>query len=383
MSVMKQFKISAYLASPIHIGTGDTLDPFSYVIKDKKLYRFDTSAYISKLESNKINQITQILKKPSLSSTLEARKFIYDNFEYEKMKDIIFEEQDLNKGSFGASYEKNLSSLANNDPRNKAMNQLEIEAIYSSGGVPIIPGSSIKGSIRTAIINKIIEDEGIHYNPKEINAYKNLMKNMNFSFTDDIFKCLKISDFSPTKKEVRKTVGYFLNFPKNSLDKEIGDTTMSVAAEVIMPFQLFIGEISVSAVPEHTYKSQFKKILADKTELFKCLNRHYLELFKKDYKLFESNAPKNMFVTVAKEQFLEKLSNNDYAVIKVGKHSGAEGVTFKERAITIKGNKKRQTVYDAKEPGTVWYFSRYNSKDLKQLSQKEKEIFPLGWMVLI
>jgi len=382
MSVMKQFKISAYLASPIHIGTGDTLDPFSYVIKNKKFYRFDTSAYISKLDSNKINQITKILRNPSLSSTLEARKFIHDNFEYEKMKDIIFEEQDLAKGSFSASYEKNLSSLANNDPRNKAMNQLEIEAIYSSGGIPIIPGSSVKGSIRTAIVNKILEDERIVYRPAERDAYKILMKNMKFTFTDDIFKCLKISDFSPNK-EVRKAVGYFLNFPKNSLDKEIGDTTMSVAAEVIMPFQLFTGEISVSEVPTHPYKSQFKKILDGKTELFKCLNRHYLELFKKDYKLFENHAPKNLFVTVAKEKFLEKLNNNEYAVIKVGKHSGAEGVTFKNRAITIRGNKNRQAVNDAKESGTVWYFSRYNSKDLRDLEQKEKEIFPMGWMVLI
>jgi len=381
MTIIKPLKITAYSVSPIHIGTGETLDPFSYVVKDKKLYRFETSSYLSKLDMDKVNQITEILKKPHHNTILESRKFIHNNFNYEKMKDVVFEILDLSKGSFYINYEKNLSTLANNDPRNKAINQLEIESTYSSNGVSLIPGSSIKGSIRTAIVNEIIEDEKIDYNNQGKNAYKELMQRMNLTFTDDIFKILKVSDFVPNK-EVRKWIGYFLNFPKNSLSNEIGDTAMSVAAEVLMPFQGFGGEILIGRDKSHKYWEYFDKI-SNKRDLFKCLNRHYLDLFKKELKLFESKAQNHLFVTVTKDKFIKKLESNDCAVIKVGKHSGAEGVTFKNRSITIRGNKNRPTIYNAKEPTTVWYFSRYNSRDIKNVNKKENEIFPMGWLILI
>ena len=386
MAQIKNINLTAFLASPIHIGTGEMSDPFTFVIKDKYMYIFETSSYMSKLSKDKIKQLTKILKNPSLSSTIEARKFINTNFDYETMKDIILESIDVSKSSFLNSYNENLTQLASKDFNNQMLNQLEIEKIYTSGGLPVIPGSSVKGSIRTAIINQIIEDNNIHYNKRDKHAYKNLMKEMDLSFTKDIFKILKLSDFTK-EKDAKKMIGYFINYQKNDMDSLIsGDSSMSVAAEVLTPFQQFKGNLSVGYIKFHQYKREIEEILKNKSNLFTCLNRHYLELFEKDFNLFKKYSPNNQFVKVITSQkILESLKLNKYAVIKVGKHSGAEGVTFKERAIFIKGNNEREPIYDAEEPTTVWYFSQKNSKFLKDLKPVDriKQLFPMGWIILI
>ncbi len=37
----KQYRVNLHILSPIHIGTGQELDPFSYVIKNETLYLID------------------------------------------------------------------------------------------------------------------------------------------------------------------------------------------------------------------------------------------------------------------------------------------------------------------------------------------------------
>jgi CRISPR-associated protein Csm5 len=381
MAQLKTINLTAFLASPVHIGTGEMLDPFSFVIKEGKMYVFETATYMSRLSEDKFKIITKILKNPSFSTTIEARKFINDNFDLDLMKDIILEEIDVRKSSFLESYNKNLTQLSSKDFNNKAMNQLEIEKIYSSGGLPIIPGSSIKGSIRTAIVNQLIEDNSIFVKKD----YKRLMQDMDLAFTKDIFKILKISDFIKPEN-VGKMIGYFLNYPKDSLEKNIDSKGIDVAAEVLMPFQQFKGMLTKGFIKEHKYKEQVENILDTKSNLFKCLNRHYMESFKKDFNNFKNTNPTSQFVKVIeKQKILENLGENKFAVIRVGKHSGAEGVTIKERSITIRGSKKRETIYNAKEAGTVWYFSQKNSNALKEISPIEriKQLYPMGWVILI
>ncbi|MBZ4644006.1 MAG: CRISPR-associated protein Csm5 [Deferribacteres bacterium] len=371
----KIIKFQAFLASPIHIGSGEYYEPFSYVIKNNKIYHFDTSVFLSKLPSEKIKQFTMIVKNPSFSKTLEARKFIYENFDISSMANIVFDEQDVSSSDFANEYSEKLINLASKDFNNKMINMLEIEKTYSSGGYTVIPGSSIKGSIRTAIVNKIIEDNHIKYDPTRRDEYKKLMKEMNLSFTDDIFKILKVSDFSKSES-VGKWIGYFHNYPKKSLEKSVSGE-LTVASEVIRPFQLFAGWLTIGDIPTHKYKRDVDNILESKQNLFKCLNRHYLELFKKDYNLFKEKSLNHNFVKIVDKQgLIDKLNENKYAVIRVGKHSGAEGVTFKERAIKIKENKRRQAVHDAKEPTTVWYFSQKKINNINSL-------YPMGWLILI
>ncbi|AEI14989.1 CRISPR-associated RAMP protein, Csm5 family [Flexistipes sinusarabici DSM 4947] len=377
MSMICKYNIQAFLASPVHIGTGEMYDPFSYVIKGNVFYHFETAAFLSNLSSEKTKQFTYILKNPSRDSILKSREFIYNNFDADVMKDIIIDEIDLSKSSFPKDYEEKLSDLANKDPRNKAINLLEIEQTYSSGGFPIIPGSSLKGSIRTAIINQLIEDNNIRVD-KGRYSYKKLMRDMDLSYQNDIFDMLKISDFH--KENAGKWIGYFKNYPKSKMEKSISQNNqIDVATEVLRPFQVFKGEINIFPKEKrHQFEKQFNDITKTKVNIFKCLNRHYLDLFKQEYNFFKKKNPKsNFFKIIEQKNFLEKLESNEYAVLKVGKHSGAEGVTFKDRAIFIKGSKNKDAKYDAKTSTTTWYFSQKKELSVPNL------LYPLGWIILI
>ncbi len=134
-----QYKIKIKALSPIHIGTGDQISPFEFVIKDSIFYRIDLPSFLSGMPESLRSKFETAVNN---SNIIYMRKFIAENIDLEKY--TIFR-CDISKDAEEAYYKKI------KDPNN----QLLINMFVRSGidKRPVVPGSSIKGALRTAIVN--------------------------------------------------------------------------------------------------------------------------------------------------------------------------------------------------------------------------------------
>lgn len=128
----RRYKLT--VLSPLHIGSGNKISPIEYVI-DGRLYRID------------------------MNSLFKDKNFPIDEF-IEKAKDFLY------LGNFypdtvkkHAKYSIEISNELKRNRRTK-----EVLEFIKSGGRVYIPGSSIKGAIRTAILYYAIKNDKRLYN---------------------------------------------------------------------------------------------------------------------------------------------------------------------------------------------------------------------------
>lgn len=161
------------MLTPVHIGSGEKIDPYEYVITDK-LYKINLWKFISSLSFDDKEKFLKI----SSSDMIETRKFIK-------------EKADLNNVT---EYSMNVHRSVHNiytDKIDDENNSLSIQTCIKTLDRPYIPGSSVKGPIRTALLFSIA-DKPIE---KTWRIQQNVFKFKNTQ--DDPFRALSISDSIP------------------------------------------------------------------------------------------------------------------------------------------------------------------------------------------
>ncbi|MGB9618070.1 MAG: type III-A CRISPR-associated RAMP protein Csm5, partial [Desulfomonilaceae bacterium] len=181
------------ILSPVHLGCDEVYDPLSFSVDtaNNRLVVFDTAQFLSQLDTDKLANFSAICWKGTLSSILE----IYNFFAREKPKG-----RDLAVTSgFVRHYQKTLK-LPQHDHR-KLQQELNRFTIYRTAFLPAtdrayIPGSAVKGSLRTAYLNLLARTMKPEHLPKG-NA-KELEKSLlGGSFQSDPLRLVKVSDFMP------------------------------------------------------------------------------------------------------------------------------------------------------------------------------------------
>lgn len=180
----KILEISLKVLSPVHISSGKEIQNNEYIIKNNKFCRFNFNKLIIKLDDNEKEKLLKEIEEKSpnkirtnINSFLNE-KFNKIDFEYkiniEKIKGKIEGEkidnliQDL--------YEKNLKQIS--IEKSNSLNIKEFINVYYK---KYIPGSSIKGAIRTALIDQSFS-----------NDYDKLEKDKKIN--EDYFKNLIVTD---------------------------------------------------------------------------------------------------------------------------------------------------------------------------------------------
>ena len=171
------------ILTPVHIGSGDTSDPLDYVITSKNgedyFCRIDLDAWLEDYPDQEA--LAKVLDGGKLPV---IRKFIADNLDadiYARSSSKIISPEIAKK------YRQHIANL--NSP-----NQLLIDPTLKNpltGGL-LIPGSSIKGAMRTAVIDFL--DLAA---PKKLKFgnYNEGIKNLLGDIQNNTFKQLKIGDF--------------------------------------------------------------------------------------------------------------------------------------------------------------------------------------------
>lgn len=121
--------------SPVHIGTDESYEPGNYVIDEEAgaLYGFDNSTALAGLSADERQQLLAFANTPMPTAT-----------------------------GIKSLYEKRIGKVAQHEGQGKrVINKLEIDCTFYNpvDGPPLLPGSSIKAAIRTALLDSLNADK--------------------------------------------------------------------------------------------------------------------------------------------------------------------------------------------------------------------------------
>jgi len=162
-------KIRIKILSPVHIGCGETYSGLNYIFDKGKLYYIDADRVLESLdgyqnafvkwledESNKIagfeSKIYEFKKKPKFKEKEEYTSklhFIENQFHLKKFCSL--NKVHLNSLKKAANYVIPV--------KEKIFDSTKIEKFVSQINRPYIPGTEVKGAIRTAVLYKLIKDD--------------------------------------------------------------------------------------------------------------------------------------------------------------------------------------------------------------------------------
>ena len=173
------------ILSPVHIGSGDQVDPFSYLItgqeSDAQCHFIDPGKWAADHPDPE-----ELARLFSGSNIAEMRSYMAEHIE----PDVYAERScSVVSSKILASYHKHLDKPESNNQLLLAPN-----LIGGSGG-PLLPGSSIKGAIRTAVVDWL--DQHYHLQLKQCRSVNEQNKKLEpylGDITRNSFQALKIAD---------------------------------------------------------------------------------------------------------------------------------------------------------------------------------------------
>lgn len=341
------YKVKYQILTPIHIGTGEDLTPFDYVIVKDEFHRVNADEIISSLSQEQLNKFYALIERNNITS---LRELIVENFDAEKFS------------KYKVSVTQNVAEKYRENLKN-VNNQLLISPFVRVAGDfrPYIPGSSIKGAIRTAIIDQVAKNnpeviKRIVSNEKEYksNTWEHKLlkavtvdqrrKEEKVDISKDPFRVLKISDVF-VSDEVMK-IGEVLNAKVDKRRNRLATVGIQMIKEVIA------GEIMTSRAVEFEgeividdFLPKVKGVSMSLTKDFiiSSCNQFYEEEFKREREFYE--------FAVDMSEVIERMRNllkvgQDECIVRVGRFSGVYAVTISER----KKEGKTRNLFEGKYP---------------------------------
>jgi len=345
--------------SPIHIGCDEVYEPTGFAIDEKKkeLISFEPASFLGRLAQKDLDSYSAICKKGTVSSLLEIYKFIRLHKEHAEGRRVAVSDAFINH------YNKTmkLGTGAVQQQLNKF--QVGRTAFQRLSGTPYIPGSAIKGAIRTAVLNfrnngkrqlsfrgktagRELQEHLLNYNGRQMET--------------DPFRLIKVGDFKAIR-DVSQRVVYCVNKKKKLSKKEASGPYQIL--EVIKEGSEFVGTVTVQQPSQAAGIKQSVTFAEIQQALTGFYNRE------------QQNG----------QQTLQNIGCNGAAfpdaslsvpLIRIGRHSGAECVTVEGyREIKIMSGPGVKPKYE-KHASTLWLAAESNK------STTNKFLKPFGWATL-
>ena len=347
--------------SPVHIGCDEFYEPTGFVLDKnaRKMIVFDPLSFISQMEDADKSEFSQICAKGTIASILEIYKFMQNKTAEGRMIDVC--------SDFLEHYKQTLS-LPMRNPREiqKNLNRFAIPrtAFRSIDQRPYIPGSTIKGALRTAYLNLMESEKKLSEKRKEPNARNMEQRLIEYNgIPADPFRMVKVSDFMPVG-ETQTRIVYGINKKKKPSDHDARG--LPLIFEVIPPGSVFVGTIAADSPPlgSGIRKSVLMEKLLDSSTLFYANEKER-----------EERELSNIGVDAISDDSRLHDQNNSF-LVRVGRHSGAESITIEgHRNIKIMMGKKERPKY-LDHATTFWLASDAR----KPVSMKNLQ--PFGWIRL-
>ena len=385
--------------APIHIGSGQDLDPTSYVLDADALYEFSPNALAAVLDEADRNRLLGLVDGHGNNQALtQVRKFLF-----ERREGLIAQASRAAHVASGvqALYEGRLGSSAQRETG--AINGLEVERVFSHPDTraPILPGSSLKGAIRTALLDR--ENGGQEPKDKETSSDDSRIQKKLFdyrSFDADPMRLVHVADAmtasvdATTELAQETAIVFAVNRKKRRLTKADGREIRTQAKQKgpyqtleIVPalrWRAFQGGLTIHRTDlpdDERFRERLPKakLRWSATDIAGACNRFYRRKFDSELRELRDRGLLDdrwhTAVKQLKERGLDELLDSNRAfLLRVGRHSGAESVTLDgRRSIRIKTPKDQKARWE--KEATTWWLAA-------DRLDASSDLLPFGWLLV-
>lgn len=289
--------------------------------------------------------------------------------------------------SIAAEYRARVGKTAQREDNGREIiNQLTIAQTYTDPARrrPILPGSSLKGAIRTALLDQLNKGESPERGERNRALQQRLFNYRQFD--QDPMRLVHIADAQDQSAAATHAteVRYAVNRKRHPVMKDGQEIraqaeNLRQVLECIPPLrpQAFIGQMRVQTLADMTRNKlpelrwTCRDIAAACNDFYQpILHRETLELRQRGY--LDSAWVKAINAILAERQ--AAIDSGHAFLLRVGRHSGAESLTLNGvRRIKIMGARGQPPQYfDAAK--TVWLAA--------QDIQQRRDMLPFGWVLV-
>ena len=384
--------------SPIHIGSGEDMDPTGYVLDGDALYEFSPSTLAALLDEADRNRLLGLVAGTQGERALtEVRTFLF-----ERRDGLVAQASRAVRAAPGVRdlYEQRIGTVAQAETR--AINKLEIERTFSHPDTraPILPGSSLKGAIRTALLDR--ENDGRDLERKErsleprqrspelqqrLFAYRGFETDpMRLVHVED---AMSSGDFATNDLAADTAIAFAVNRKKRKITSKDGGEIRSQAEqkgpyqtlEVVpaLRWRAFRGGLRLHRTDMHNRRMPRTDLRWTAADIAGACNRFYRRHFARETEALRERSllDERWYDTVQglmAEGLAERLDSNRAFLLRVGRHSGAESVTLDGvRDIRIKTPGDQEDRFE--EEATTWWLA-------SERIDASSGLLPFGWVLV-
>ncbi len=394
MSQLEQWRLAITPLSPVHLGTGQDYEPTAYVIDEGALFEFDGIAALQALPRAERERLGKMLAgRPTQDMLLQVQSFFYEN--RERLIGASRNQVRVNP-TVEAFYGERIGKVAQHEHGGKKVqNKLEIErtAYNPPTGHAIIPGSGIKGAIRTALLNQLNHGASLPGDLRGDRRANQRLQERLFQYQmreleRDPMRLVRLADAGLSDPDGFATeVRFAVNRKKRPVMK--GNALLQSQAEQQNLYQLleclpgmqpraFQGELAIQG-DGGLDSARWPELRFRLPEIAVACNRFYRDVLDRELGLVRERGYLDerwdSWMQGLLSGALGKALTEDRAfLLRVGRHSGAESVTLNGvRNIKImKGKGEKPEYLDAAK--TLWLASDER--------QARRNLLPFGWLLV-
>lgn len=408
MNLFASYRMLITPLSPIHVGTGECYEPTNYVIEDGVLHEFDAGAAMDALSASDRKTLLEIgNRRPNTEMIQAMQRFFYER-RAPLMGHAIHRIPVL--PGVASLYAKRVGQTASRESNNnKVINRLEIDrtSFNPVTRLPVLYGSSLKGAMRTALLNLVNkgkpahERKGFHEFQGRLFQYFDEIARPRMSLELDPMRLVQLSDsaWQGEPGMPAAQVHLAVNRKKVEVKDKQGNVRKSQAETKDLyhilecvpgwRYRVFSGQLNLQmadGLPEKDRKGNRQLPAAalrySAARIADACNAFYRPILEAENQLLNERGYLDpawyksfrQLITAAQT----RLEGGEAFLLRVGRHSGAESVTLNGvRSITImegKGPDGKNKSSKANAAKTLWLAA--DEKD------QSTNLLPFGWLLV-
>ena len=377
---MIQREVTISTLSPVHIGCDDYYEPTQFVISKKEddawLHTFDLSRFVDELNDEDKKELKGCVSGSACEVDKNLRSF------YQKKRSdmlLLAHRSVLVTAELAEIYGK----------PNKMFNEgIARTAFDPLRDTPYLPGSSIKGSIRTALLNRLNKGESKYKEgsskPDALKLEKRLLQYE--CFANDPFRHLKISDATPWDPDnppiTQVLYSTRCNKPKTGKQGAVvGFADNSFEALPSGLKDAFSCDFLITEDFKRDSASRPFKMTWD--EVCVACNDYYFQQLEQQLKSLKDFFDEDWYKKISTlVQQLKPLGGDKQGfLLRIGRFSGAESLTIEgERCIEHLNAKPPAPRRSAKPPAPLRSDLPKSVSLASMTKDKDGKRFPFGWI---
>lgn len=397
---MKNYRLLITPLSPLHLGTGESYEPTHYVIEDRILHEFDTSAIVQTMtRADRAELLAIASRKPDTGMIQALQRFFHER--RSALMGCAIHRIPVLPG-VATLYAQRIGKTANQEANGqKVVNRLEIDrtSFNPITRMPVLFGSALKGALRTALLDQVNggkparEIQGLHEFQGRLFKYRDPQNNK-LKLELDPMRLIQLADayWSAEPGLPSSQVYLAVNRKKTEVKDKQGHLRPSQAEsqklyqilECVTPgcYRAFSGQLTVQSVAnipsQHRDQLPAANLHFDMATIAQACNRFYQPILEAEIALMQARNYLNPAWSKTIQRFLAahqpRIQRGDCFLLRVGRHCGAE-------SITLNGVRKIKIIQGKGQPSdhlnaakTLWLAA--NQADQTQ------NLLPFGWVLV-